>query len=658
MPSPATRPNPLVRWLRQDPYRDLFQTLAESHPDPVVAVAGDQGRVLTCNHAFLLLTGYARPELEALTLADLFPHEAGGSVLDHLLDSTEDHLEVELEVPLKDRAGDLTLVDITLHPVSAAAGCFLLTVRPTRERLHQERLRRSQEKHWSLIEEVAAHLFEGTPDSFPAALEAARRLLASDFCALYRLAPDEPTYLLEGQAPNTFPHRQPAQAFYQPQRPHLWTYSQRSEHPLHRAARGAGVTALQVEPLGDQNAWIGVLFAGWFAEESLPEDLPARASALARLFHGALHVGFLKSGLAEIARALSQLRLEYDELLNAVNDGLILLDHDLRVLETNRAAREMFGYRREEMRAMAVEDLLVGPADVRAPLLDALGHGRLAERARLTLHRRDGSPFPARMKAIPLQRDDRARLLLVLSDRSEHQAIETQTQMLSQRALLGELMAIFAHEVRNPINVITMGVQYLSSRIGEDHPFREHLEKIRAESVRLSRLMEEVLAFSRPLQLNIQPTDIGLLVQRLLNRWEPHFHQHAVQHRVNVAPHTPRALVDCRTFEQVLVNLISNAVQAMEEGGTLTVSVAPATTLQGKGVEIQVSDTGPGIPEDIRERIFEPFFSTKKQGTGLGLAISRRIINAHRGTIHCDSFPDAGTVFTVWVPGVSEEAEP
>jgi signal transduction histidine kinase len=100
------------------------------------------------------------------------------------------------------------------------------------------------------------------------------------------------------------------------------------------------------------------------------------------------------------------------------------------------------------------------------------------------------------------------------------------------------------------------------------------------------------------------------------------------------------------------VNLISNALEAMTEGGTISVAVSTTGENPEAMLELKVADTGPGIPADKIDRIFDPFFTTKKDGTGLGLAISRRILSAHKGTIHVESFPDAGTLFTIHLPTV------
>ena len=212
----------------------------------------------------------------------------------------------------------------------------------------------------------------------------------------------------------------------------------------------------------------------------------------------------------------------------AVGDGVLSLDENLRVREANARAAEILGYQTKELEGLPVQDVLVGPEDVRGTLLDALGHDLAAERSRLILHRRDGTPFPVRLRARPLGAGARTRLLVVLHDQSEQAAIESQTEILAQRALLGEVSAIFAHEVRNPINNISTGVQFMASRLGHDHPLYESLERVRKECIRLDQLMTDVLFFARPLELHMEPTDLADLMRRLLARWQPRLAQAGV----------------------------------------------------------------------------------------------------------------------------------
>lgn len=149
----------------------------------------------------------------------------------------------------------------------------------------------------------------------------------------------------------------------------------------------------------------------------------------------------------------------------------------------------------------------------------------------------------------------------------------------------------------------------------------------------------------------MDPVDLGMLLQRFLERWRPRFSKANVQAYFQMEPDILWVIGDARALEQVFTNLVNNAVQAMKTGGVLAVKMTNRQVSRGASpeVEVTVSDNGPGIPDEIREHIFEPFVTNNPQGTGLGLAITKRIINAHRGSISVNSFP-GGTVFHVCLP--------
>ncbi len=154
----------------------------------------------------------------------------------------------------------------------------------------------------------------------------------------------------------------------------------------------------------------------------------------------------------------------------------------------------------------------------------------------------------------------------------------------------------------------------------------------------------------------MESVDLAEMMRRLVERWKPRLAQAGVRTHTAFDAAAEHVLADPRTLEQVIVNLLTNALQAMAEGGTLSMTVAPSP--DGQAVDLKVADTGPGIPADVIERIFDPFFTTKKDGTGLGLAISRRIVIAHKGTLHVESFAGAGTVFTIRLPKHIEDEKP
>jgi PAS domain S-box-containing protein len=616
-------------------------------------MSGDGRRVHAANHAFLLLSGYARNEIDALDPAELFVGEAGERAMSRVLgawDASETSLE---EVPLRTRPGEIVRVDVRGWTGGSPRGGLVLLLRPSEERRREEALRASQDHLLTRLVRLSALALDAASWTPSEAIALAREYLGATVAGLYRLSPSGPEYLLEGSVPAAFPASLPMDALDPLQRPSVWNLGQRPESPLARAARGAGLGHLRTVPLGVSGAWIGVVIAGWPQAEDAPPDVEELLQVVTNLCHASLVLASQRETIASLDRSIQQIEAELRGQAAAVGDGVLALDEHLSIREANTRAAEILGYHAGELDGLPVQDVLVGPEDVRATLLDAIGHDRVAERSRLILHRRDGTPFPVQLRVRPLGPAARSRLLIVLHDQSQQEAIETQTEILAQRALLGEVSAIFAHEVRNPINNISTGVQFVASRLGREHPLHESLERVRKECLRLDQLMTDVLFFARPLELKMEPTDLAELMRRLLARWQPRLAQAGVSSHTSFEP-CPPALIDPRTFEQVVVNLITNAVQAMASGGTLSVSLAPIEGAPGRMVELRIADTGPGIPPEVIDRIFDPFFTTKKDGTGLGLAISRRILAAHKGTIAAESFPDAGTVFSLRLPSTSE----
>jgi PAS domain S-box-containing protein len=646
----STQPgNPFARIFKPDPFREIFRALADSLDSAVLVISWDASQILACNHAFLLLTAYARSELEALSPQSLFADPQPGQTLKRVLECQEKHEARLSDVPLLARDGTPIPVDLRIRSIAAGQGAFLLTLIPASAQQRQQEMRESVEKGFDDLAQLSRILLQSDTEAVSSFLDMARNFLHATHVGLYRVSHAEPGYQLVGSLPEEFPASLSISQLRPFPRTSTWSLGKRPDHPLQKAARAAGMQALYVSGIGTENAWVAAVAALWHDKSAVPANIDALMTILCNLGHAILQIGLQQAAIADLENGITALEKELQIQSGTMTEALLALDDDLRVVRVNPAAESMLGYQAGELVGSPVQDVLVSPEDLVATLLDALGHQRLAERSRLIIHRRDGTPFPIHLRAVPTARKRGLSLLLVINDLSERQAIEDQKEILAQRALLGDVSAIFAHEVRNPINNISTGVQLVASRLGEEHKLYPSLERIRKECTRLDQLMSDVLFFARPLELKIEPTQIAELLDRILSRWEPRIRQAKVSLHRDFAPQAPLADVDPRTFEQVIVNLISNALEAMPEGGSLSISLAPAPS-NGGMLEIIVADTGTGIPPDVLERIFDPFFTTKKEGTGLGLAITRRIITAHRGMISAESFPDAGTIFTIRIP--------
>ncbi len=638
--------NPIARLIKPEPYQDLFRVLADALDEAILVISGTGERILACNHAFLLLSGYARPDLEDLSPAALFPAEAGEKALLHLLASSDQPLMRLQEIPLRTRDGPLVFIDVESRPVPPGAAFLLLTATPSSQRKNREEAVHLEQKRLALLTQLATTLTSSGTTDLAGTLSTALPLLRATAIGIYRPSSESTDLVRVGPLPPEFPDTLPHSALRALQRLTQWTLGERPANSLQRAARASAMAALMTVPIGSRGVPRGLLVAGWRPAIDPPDDGEGILRLLAGLCDASLQLSHLAATNAALQTHLDALERERDDQFAAAGDGLLVLSNDLRIQRANPAACAILGYRPADLEGLPIHEALVGPDDTRPTLLDALGHQREAQRPHIVLHRRDGTPFPAHLRALPIGDPVFSRLLILLNDLSERQAFEDRTETLAQRALLGEVAAIFAHEVRNPINNISTGVQLVASRLGRDHPQYESLERVARECARLSQLMSDVLLFARPLEFKSQPLDMADLLRRLLARWEPRLKQAGVTCHTAFDPDTPLTEADPRTLEQIIVNLITNALQAMTSGGMLSISLSPA----GDMVEMKVADTGPGIPPQILDRIFDPFFTTKKDGTGLGLAIARRILAAHKGTIHVESFPDAGTVFTVHLP--------
>jgi two-component system, NtrC family, sensor histidine kinase AtoS len=434
----------------------------------------------------------------------------------------------------------------------------------------------------------------------------------------------------------------------------VWRPGRRVQTELHRSARINSISFLASTPL-TPNGLLVVADRRQDPPEHLVMVLEAFARQVGSVLSHQLQIIELRRLALENRRDLSIWR----SVAENAQEGILLLSPDLTVSEMNPAAEWMLGYADWEVKGQPVENILIGPERLLPALETACQGIPTHNMGSVSLHRRNGQSFPAQMEIVPAQREGETLAIFVFfGDVSEHVEIRNRTQQLEQRAVLGEVTAVFAHEVRNPINNISTGLQLLSVKLPENDPNQENINRLIVDCQRLNHLMESVLSFSRYAEHKFESVDLEQFLRRLLDRWRPRMA------KVNVAPffhieeNTPPILGDPKSLDQVFTNLISNAVEAMgSSGGTLAVRVAPFNVGQGRPqVEVTVSDNGPGVPDEVKDRIFEPFVTTKAQGTGLGLAITKRIVTAHRGSISVNSFP-GGTVFHVLLSAYQGEQE-
>jgi len=230
--------------------------------------------------------------------------------------------------------------------------------------------------------------------------------------------------------------------------------------------------------------------------------------------------------------------------------------------------------------------------------------------------------------------------------------LEAQLQQAEKSAVVGRLASAIAHEIRNPLNYINLTLDHLRAKFaphedGKRGDFEKLTAQLKTEVGRINNQISDFLRYSRPVKLNLQPTEVRRVIEDSLRIVEPQAEDQNIKINLVEREDVPPIRGDAEILRSVFSNLFINAVQAMgKDGGNLNVTVSPA----GESVKIEIADTGCGILAENLDKIFEPYFSTKETGTGLGLAIVKKIVDDHNGTIDVESRLNEGTKFTVRLP--------
>lgn len=496
-------------------------------------------------------------------------------------------------------------------------------------------------------------------DALHTALEISGRLLETRQICLYQ-ADDQNTYLkktISLEENNDFPDSLPFDDLSRLATPLVWTQGKRVLSDIHRAGRMENYVYIVTVPLGQPGALFGLLATG--AKDLVIDEQQVRLLEVIGAHITAAFMRFntidrLKDELVQ----RDQVMAIYNDQFEQAKEGILVMESDGQITQVNPSAEEMLGYGGPEIVGQPIENILIGPANL-SLLVEQAAHGiSTPDMGIVSVHKRNGQSFPAQIKIMPVMRHNQTQAIMVyVTDVSDFEQIRIRTQQLEHRAILGEMMAVFAHEVRNPINNIFTGIQLLSSRFPDDEQIQELINRMTQDYYRLNHLMESVLNYARASGNKMEELDPEVLLQKILDRWRPKLAKAKVEAKYfKASENIPHIWGDPRTLEQVFTNLISNAVDAMSNsGGTLTVRLALVEQFAGKPhVEIDISDNGPGIPDNMRVHIFEPFVSNKSTGTGLGLAIVKNIITSHKGTIEVKSFP-GGTLFQVYLPAYTGE---
>lgn len=370
------------------------------------------------------------------------------------------------------------------------------------------------------------------------------------------------------------------------------------------------------------------------------------SSVLLILGFGGFFLMFLAQRYRTTRRLLQDTTAFADEVVTNLPVGLVATGRDGRIAFFNEAAERITGLNFHDVRGKDPDEVL--PSQW-CGLKAFLNGGQTILEQEMECNFSDQNTVPLSVSATQIvnEEGDFVGNILMLRDLGEVRRLQEEIRRKEKLAALGGLAAGVAHEIRNPLSSIKGLASFFGNKFAEGSEDREAAAVMVREVDRLNRVISELLEFARPSELNLKPTDVNELLDHSVRLVQ----QDAITKKIDInlskRDDLPLALLDPDRFSQCLLNLYLNAIQAMDEGGVLSVKTLPSNN---ENIKVEIEDSGKGIGPDDLDKIFHPFFTSKSSGTGLGLAIVHKIIEDHQGTIRVRSTPGTGTVFTILIP--------
>lgn len=370
------------------------------------------------------------------------------------------------------------------------------------------------------------------------------------------------------------------------------------------------------------------------------------------------------AGLKQARESLRESEELYRRLFEVESDAIILLDCETsRILDVNEAVSQLYGYSREEALLLKVSDISAEPANTMRAICEGKTH------VPIRWHRRkNGTLFPVEISGSYFEYKGRKTHVAAVRDITERLKLEAQLRQAQKMEAIGQIAGGIAHDFNNILSAMMGFITIMQMKTKDGDPQRDYLEQLYALTERAESLVKNLLTFGRKQVLDVRPISlndairtVGKLLSRVISE--------DIRLDLKLSQRDIVIKADMAQMEQALMNLATNARDAMPEGGALTISTEPFEMhdffirMHGYGKEgnyalMTVEDTGMGMDDLTREKIFDPFFTTKDvgKGTGLGLAMVYGIVKQHDGYIEVYSEMGVGTVFSIYLPALDMEA--
>ena len=405
----------------------------------------------------------------------------------------------------------------------------------------------------------------------------------------------------------------------------------------------AGISNLALGPLKEINRNLDSVAAGeadLYGDESQHDEFGLVT----------LKIANLGRQIRDSREIFSALKDNVDQLMSKLQDGLMLFARDTRVVLVSAPVESFLGRPRGELLGRTVQEVFDRNSLLGTALLDAF------ERRRPIMQREFETAGGRRVQVsldFVQEKNSQIGALVIMRDTESVRRIGDEIEMSRRLSASGRLTRGVAHEVKNPINAIVLHLQLLRNKLTQQEPDTgRHMDIIDSEIRRLDRVVQTLVDFTRPRDLRLEEIDLRRLLDEVAQLAAPD----AEQHGVTIKRHLPElplpVKVDVDLMKQAFLNVVINGVQAMPQGGLLTISAG-----RENGVIVaEVQDQGAGIPKEMHDKVFELYFTTKKEGSGIGLAQTYQILQWHYGTVDFESAEKTGTIFRFQIPAAGGQA--
>ncbi|HJT88626.1 MAG TPA: ATP-binding protein [Bryobacteraceae bacterium] len=410
------------------------------------------------------------------------------------------------------------------------------------------------------------------------------------------------------------------------------------------------LSAVALRPLGQLGRMLDQVAKGEYEPEKLPAARPT-SDEFARM---ASNVSMLGQRLRGAQFEVSDLRGNIDRLLQDLEDAVFIFNREMRLVFASGSVEKFLGTERGDLAGKSISDVFPPHTTLGLLIAQSAQTGRTVRNRRVPL----SSPLDGSSPGVVLLSIDileslpgttltGSGLLVRLRDPEAQRKIGRELQTADRLAALSRVSGGVAHEVKNPLNAILLHVEVARAKLAHgDTDVEPQMDIISREILRLDRVVKTFLDFTRPVELNLSTVPLQDLMREVVDLARPQAEASKIRVSVEQDVENVAVRVDRDLLKQAFLNVVVNAIEAMPEGGELRfVSTASEDT-----ADVRIADTGPGIPQELREKIFRLYFTTKKEGSGIGLAMTFRIVQLHDGTIDFTSEPGKGTTFLIRLP--------